>query len=316
MEQFFTDFYTNFVMSYSMLLLYALFVLLFRVLMMLAVNFDCKAKGNKNYVVWMILCFFFPIVASIVYACKRDKTDFSPRQCKKCGAFVHPDAQLCPVCGDAVLQRALEEKHSNQKKSHICFGVSIGAFVFAVVTFIITMTSLFGLIFDATTDGLKMADDFINDDGFFDSYDYDFDYDYDYDDDWSTHYSYDVNGVTTFYDKNGKAYTDEDDIAYYDKSGKVYTYDCDDYVFETNGHIELDEDYCYIDENGFFYFDESGWKDSTKKSVHYSAQYSTDSTSVYVDDKGAKYFLAYDVSWDKDGNMVDCYEGQPLIDNN
>ncbi len=309
MEQFFTDFYTNFAVSYSIILLYALFVFAFRVLMMLAVSFDCRAKENKNYVVWMILCFFFPIVASIVYACKRDKVQFGMRQCKRCGSYAHPDAQHCPVCGDAILQRALEEKHSNQKKSHICFGVSVGVFVFAVVAFIVAMLSMFGLVFDAVDDGIKMADGFSNDSSYFESYDY-------YDDEWDTHYSYNVNGVATFYDRNGKAYTDEDDIAYYDKDGKVYTYDSDDYVFENGIDTELDENYCYIDENGFFFFDKAGWKDDTKSTVHYSAQHSNESTSVYVDDKGVRYFNAYDVSWDKDGNMVDCYEGKPLIDNN
>ncbi len=66
---------------------------------------------------------------------------------------------------------------------------------------------------------------------------------------------------------------------------------------------------CYVDANGYLYFDAAGYENESKSAVYYSAK-----SDSYVDKDGNIYYQALDVSWDKDGKLVDAYDGEYLLD--
>lgn len=284
----------NIMTMYGVAIIYSIFVLAFRILFMLSIGFDCKAREDKRQTMWMLLCFFFPLVAGIVYSCKRSKAVPQQRQCHSCGAYVSDTVTFCPNCGtQLMMNNRNNEFEKNQKNSHITFGVSMAALAVAVVLYIVFIFSTMNLAFD----GINDTFDWIEDD-----YNYSESFDFDDWDESEIHYGYELNGTTVYYDKNGKAYYDDDDVLYFDKDGNTYTYDNDDYAFETKNDKELPASYCYVDENGYFYFDSEGYKDDRKSTVFYSAE-----SDCYKDDNGVKYFYAHDVSWDKDGKLVDYW---------
>lgn len=300
MDVFMRNFFDNIMAVYGIALGYSVLILIFRIMFMLAIGFDCKARGNKKQTMWMLLTFFFPLVAGIVYACKRDNAPVVQRRCDNCGTYVNDTAEFCPNCGNHIMGSPVRDAEKNQRNSYITFGVSIVSLVVAVILYAVLIITAVNTVFDTTYDALNMFENHYND-SFFEQFD----------DDWDQgeiHYGYSEDGVTVYYDKNGKAYHDEQDVLYYDKDGNTYTYD--DYEFETKDNIELDSCYCYVDENGYFYFDKDGYRDERKSTVSYSAEY-----DCFLDDNGVKYFFADSVSWDKNGNLVD-YWGDYLIDNN
>lgn len=267
----------------------------FSTLLMLAVGFDCKAKNNDKKTMWMVLTFFFPIIAGIVYACTRNKSSVPQMMnCPNCGAYLDSSMQYCPNCNNTyfpAMDGAKAEAAKNSKNSKICFGVSVGVYVVSVILSIIMLSSVIPQMLNIIDDNFDNAIDGIEDS---------FDYDYNYDDSY-LHYGFDVNGKTVYYDRNGNSYSDADDVVYYDRDGNTYTYDEDSYQFETPSEIEYNSLYCYVDREGYFVFDKAG------AFLGEPSILDTDNYMVFRDKKGNIYYYADSVSWDADGNMIDNY---------
>ncbi len=277
--------------------------LAFSVLFMLSIGFDCKSRNDKKQGMWMALTFFFPLIAGIVYACTRNKkpTAEATKVCASCGAVIDSSMTFCPACGQ---QNTFSDDGSVRKKykktSNILFGVSVVVYVVDLILCIVLAVSMFTTVFDTVED--------ILDDSSLTDYDYYYDYDYDYDFSYSDHYAYTENGVDVYYDRLGNAYYESDDVVYYDEQGNTYTYDEDEFSFETANDIEYYEDYCYVDENGYFCIDMTAVNSSGEEE---SITFDED-TLYYSDSNGKSYYWACEVSWDKDGNLVDSYTGDAL----
>lgn len=266
--------------------------LAFNTLFMLAIGYDCKARKNDKRTMWMVLCFFFPIIAGIVYACTRDK-NIRPQTkiCAICGANIDPSATFCPNCGNSSFyQPDAQDSEMLVKKSKTFFGFAVGVYVLSVI---LSIVMVFTITSTVIGDIENMPDDFdsiIN-------FDSDF-YEYSY------HYGYDVDGKTVYYDREGKAYDNGDDVLYYDRNGNTYTYDDEDYVFESADGYEFASYNCYVDEEGYFVYDKIADKDMSKAQIRYY-----DSTEnfvdVYADREGNFYYFADVVSWNSEGKMVD-----------
>ena len=104
--------------------------------------------------------------------------------------------------------------------------------------------------------------------------------------------------LLTVYDSKGNEYHDLYDIPLYDREGNIYVRDLENvslfspsYYRDQNGNL-YEEDQCYIDEDGYFFFD----KDNTL------TVYEKDDT--YCTDGDKRYFQLWQlVYWEKDGSI-------------
>lgn len=102
--------------------------------------------------------------------------------------------------------------------------------------------------------------------------------------------------ISTYYDRQGNEYGDCYDIVLYDKSGNKYTYESEWFTFkyvDQNGK-SYDGDYCYLSEDGYFYYDEG----NELKPYEDTYDYYTDGETVY-------YWLMNRVYWTEDGTVYE-----------
>ncbi len=107
--------------------------------------------------------------------------------------------------------------------------------------------------------------------------------------------------LATFYDVHGNEYDDLYDVPLYDKQGNTYTHKSA--WFTTGSYIDqngksYDGDYCYLSEDGYFYFDEK----EELKPYNNSYDYYTDGETIY-------YCLLHRVYWEADGTIYE-YTGK------
>ncbi len=103
--------------------------------------------------------------------------------------------------------------------------------------------------------------------------------------------------LATFYDIHGNEYDDLYDVPLYDKLGNKYTHElawstAGTYI-DQNGK-SYDDDYCYLSEEGYFYFD----KNEELKPYKDSYDYYTDGETIY-------YYLFNRVYWENDGTIYE-----------
>lgn len=280
-------------MSYWLfLVLCCLFSLVFDVMIMLAIGFDLKSRGSENTTVWMILAFFFPVITGIVYAFKRDGIAADvPKTCVNCNHVVNAKAVFCSNCGgNAFTSFPVPGKEKNTKNKNIALTIGIVAIVISIMCSAFAFSSLFK--------------SFGSLDGFFDrildeAFDYDWD---DYDDyDWEyqiERYGYDVDGKTVYYDMKGNSYSDANDVLLYDSNSTAYKFDSEDQEFETKDGKEYNMFCCYLDENGYLFYDGD------------DKLFSSAYEDYYLDTDGNRFYYFENVSWNKDGKMVDNYSGE------
>lgn len=105
-------------------------------------------------------------------------------------------------------------------------------------------------------------------------------------------------GKLRVYDKIGKCYNKYSDIVYYDKSDREYKIN-GDMIIDQND-TKYDREYCYIDSNGYFYYNE--------KEMDFYDSLDEDFVEYYTDGKEIYVFLRYFVYWDELQKMY-CYDG-------
>ena len=292
-DSFLGDIMQNIMQMYGVMLIYFVLLIVFKVLFMLAIGSDCKSIGNQNQAMWMILCFFFPLPAGIVYGCTRNKNNQTYNKiCSNCGAFLNPAVHFCPNCGNMnMVFDAPKDSEKNKKTSKTLFGVSVAFYVCAVIAYIIFIFSVLSTAFGT----INSTYDYMHSQ--FEEFDS------------NTHYGYTVNDETVYYDREGNIYYEDDDVLYYDKDGATYTYDDNDYSFEAQNGKRYDYAYCYVDEEGYFFFDAAGYENEYDAAINFD-----ESTGYYSDEVGNTYYYADEVSWNSEGVMVDNYLGHPLAD--
>lgn len=274
------------------LILCFIFSLVFDIMIMLAIGFDLKARGSENTTVWMILAFFFPVITGIVYAFKRNSiVPNVPKTCVNCNNVANAKAVFCTNCGGtAFAPFPIEGKEKNTKNKNIALTIGIVAIVISILFSVLSFTSLFRS-FDS-------LDDLFN--GVFD-YDQNDDFDFDYDDDWEyglTRYGFNVDGEIVYYDMKGNSYSDANDVLLYDSNSAAYKFDSEDQEFETKDGKEYNMFYCYLDENGYFFYDIN------------DQLFSSSYEDYYLDTNGNRFYYFENVSWNKDGKMIDNYTGE------
>ena len=267
--------------------------------LVLYMHYTAKYKNHELSVAWYILAFFFPLPTAIAFAVKSKK-------------FRHENTKVCVQCGDkypetfTMCSRCLIDlpeldDPSRMKKKKLgkifcgVFWVSMIALIVAVVTFI-------GIVAKQTLDLIP------------------FDNNFSYRIPVET-----VAGEKLYLDREGNVYTDPWEVVIYDKDGKTYTYEIKEVEDEEYGVYEdsfyVDEDgnnyesfCCFVDEEGYFYYDEDDeiyWDDSD---YDYEAEYDFDDLfeeqdyryyeDRYIDEEGNIYYDADDVSWNEKGEII------------
>ncbi len=275
------------------------------IFLILYMNYTAKYKNHDLSVAWYILGIFFPVPVAIAFAIKSKK-------------FRHENTKVCSQCGDkypetfTMCSRCLIElpelddpKRMKKKKLGKVF---CGLFWAVTVALVVVMGILIATVVDQT---LGMLEDFDS--------------------------SYrigitDENGETVYYDKKGNTYTDPYAVLIYGKDGEVYTYttiedesvDEDVFYFENTVYVDQDgNEYdpynCYVDEDGYFFYDENYeivWDDSD---YDYEAdeEFEVDLEELigeedtyryyqdrYIDDEGNLYYYADEVSWNEKGEII------------
>lgn len=288
---FFGDFMQNFMQVYGVALVYSALILIFKVLFMVAIGYDCKSRGDSRQAMWMVLCFFFPLIAGVVYGCTRNKNNSGfTKTCPECGGVWGADANFCPNCRNSnMILNAPMDSAKNKSTSKVFFGVSVAFYIGAVIAYVVFIMSIvsiaIGTVDYALDYGMTQLEDLADDD---------------------IHYGYYVDGNTLYYDREGNSYSDDEDVSYYDEDGTIYKYDEDDYSFVSQTGERYDDFYCYVNRDGYFYFDSQDYHNFTPAITYY------DSADEFRDEDGNVYYYANDVSWDSEGNLVDNNFGNLL----
>jgi hypothetical protein len=103
---------------------------------------------------------------------------------------------------------------------------------------------------------------------------------------------------TEYYDMKSNQYDDYYDVIYYDIDLNEYKYDVDEdtydgYFVNQSTNEKLLADKCYIDEQGYLFYDEN------------DELVASDDYTTFTDSQGNTYYFATDVYWNSSGDMVD-----------
>lgn len=141
--------FENAVIMYMGIVFLSLFMIVFRIFVMLAVGFDCKARGIKNQAVWMVLTYVAPLIVGIIYLFLRDKEDVRLlKRCTMCGAVSDSRAPFCMQCRGNSFIPLDDQKNAYKSKSKLFFGISMCGIVGVIICLIVFFSGIFGMIFD------------------------------------------------------------------------------------------------------------------------------------------------------------------------
>ena len=255
-------------------------VMLFVTGAIIAVFNDSKGRGAKNSGLWTILTLCSPFIVGIIYYFKKDSlASGMPKICNNCGTSFDNDKFICPNC--SVTEYTFSEVPNKEEylaKAKKWAKISI----ISLVIYFVMMISVFAVSaclpgeYDTANSETEPSD--------------------------AIHYAYDVDGVQTYYDMKGNAYTDPNDVLFYDESGNIYKY-----YKQTGGYICNGNEYfsfnSFVDKNGYFVYNEP-------QKITYDSDIDTEK---WIDEDNNKYAHSFEASWDADGNLVDSFTGEPLF---
>lgn len=92
-------------------------------------------------------------------------------------------------------------------------------------------------------------------------------------------------------------------VPYYDKEGNKYLYSFDaneqkGYYTNLSTQEIYENEYSFVDEDGYLVYDEEH---------NFERQENIENVRTYKDSSGKTYYWASNISWDKDGNLLDIY---------
>lgn len=269
------------------------------VFLILYMNYTAKYKNHELSVAWYILAFFFPLPVAIAFAVKSKKFRHeNTKVCSQCGDKYPETFTMCSRC--LIDLPELDDPRRMKKKKLgkiFCglFWVSMVALIVAGIALVVT--------------SVQQAMELVQ-----------LDNNFSYRIPMET-----VAGEKLYLDREGNVYSDPWDVVIYDRDGKTYTYEIkeiedEEYgLYEDSFYVcedgELYESYfCYVDEEGYFYYDEEmeiSWDDSD---YDYEAEYDFDDLfeeqdyryyeDRYIDAEGNLYYYAEEVSWNDKGEII------------
>ena len=293
------DMYILDAISQNMSVISTVLTMIQRATAILYINFTAKYKNQDLSPGWYIFAFFFPVLAAIVFAIKSKRFRHeNTKVCLQCGDKYPETFSICSRC--LIDLPALDDPKRMQKKK---LG-NIFALVLAVVTVITLIVSV--------AFGVAVIEEAINLSEYNES---------------NRIAVETVAGETLYFDKEGEAYYQADQVPLYGRDGEIYTriiQEVEDIEFGGTYKVacyvdskdnEYDPYNCYVDEDGYFYYDEDfviTWDDSD---YDYDAdlddcedwfdeenyRYYQD---IYVDEEGNIYYYADQASWNEKGELI------------
>lgn len=269
------------------------------ILLLLFMHFSAKHRNKSLGISWYILGVLFPFITALVFLSKRKR-------------FPGANMKVCPICGDKypmtyqVCGRCLVELPENspkekEKQAKISKACGVGYILTGTVVFvatILTIVAMLSNVFGALGNIFEIRIGVLNE-----------------------------AGETVYYDKEGNSYDNPFDVVIYDREGETYTYyldESDDFTyFVSSSGEEYDSFNCYVDEDGFFYYDEEylltypeesyedyedvEWSDMFDEFENYKYY-----NNYVVDSDGNLYYSADEASWNADGELITA-ENDPTI---
>lgn len=271
------------------------------VLLILNMHYFFKSQSRSISAGYVLGALFFPFITAIVFVCKKNeyRTD-NYKICVSCGNKYPKEFVMCDSC-----LVDLPEKNEAESAHYIKLHKRCQAGFWVVFV----LSAIMSVAYIASVTSSIIGD---------------------FDDVWSLRISVEnADGQKVFYDKKGNEYENEDDVIIYDKDGNEYVYKiieevCEDVVTEDGETTEepwtYDEYYyidqngekyisylCYVDEDGYFYFDEKDKLDIgyDEEEFYYD---DVESYKYYnypmIDKEGKHYYSADEASWNAKGELI------------
>ncbi|MBQ9516886.1 MAG: hypothetical protein IJI47_01365 [Eubacterium sp.] len=281
------------------------FALLFRAIFAVAINLDCRSRSLKTTSLFTVLSFFFPVIVGIIYAAVRDKAEVNKKACTACLTQVDGAANQCPQCRCMTFNAVLPPDAAKLAKS----GVRL--FILSVVMCAIALGAGVARTVFAAKIATDLAENYSEED--IEQWADDFLEEYSKKQEQSGETTTatapetttgdetttdvgDVMDNLTYYDRDGKAYDAPEKVPFYDRDGNVYLIKQDSKLkmwFVKKGTAKkLESSKCFVDKDGYFYYDEKGELTQSADSL------------AYKDKDGNEYSPAALVIWTKDGRMI------------
>lgn len=263
-----------FLTNVTLIIIFSILYIAQRVFLCLAVYFDCKSKNISSGVLWTVLTVFFGWIPALVYVCLRKTLKKKELLCRACGSRIVSADGRCPRCGNDVESSKIKQYN----KTSIAFLVLFIVFyILSSVTLVTFYTNQIlkdangSDILSAFENGAETDDNDLDDES--DSY----------------------GSETVYYDRNGAAYSDIDDVVYYDAEGNTYLFNEDEFCFVDSNGASYSSMQCFIDEDGYFYYD-------TDNKLEFDS-----ALKKYTDKDGKTYVPTVGVYWDAQGNVKTIY---------
>ncbi len=242
-----------------------------------AINYDTKLNHKKYGNLWTSAAFLFGIVpVGFYYVFRRILPEKVPIVCAKCGKKALKDRKKCPHCGSTNFV-PLKYDNVGAVKNRIIIFLAIAIVLYA---FDIWYTQYSPWAPDEEEVIEEVIDDF--DDSLYDD----------------VRFGYEEKGKTVYYDREGKQYTDPYNVYFYDKNGNIFTFDADIYV-SVSGKEKISSKAALVDSNGYLVDAEAKFENIPD-------------VLPFKTQDGTMYYLARDISWNKDGKMVYTSNGKPV----
>lgn len=265
-----------------LIVLYTILLIFYEIGITVAVALDSKGRKIKDRSMWIILTVFFPLICPIIYfAKKKTLVSAASKKCMNCGTIYTEDKFLCPDCKCVEYSlNEIQQDNKQIKKGKIWAKLSAGSLALGIIAFIAVMAITIFSNGAINAGEIRLKKEFP-----------------------MTHYAYNVDGVETYYDLHGNAYTDADDVLYYDKYENCYKYNpyTGDFIDSKGNKYPLYS--INFDADGHFVYLEN----------YDDLEYINDGSMKKSDGKGNEYYSYLITSWDADGNLVDSYTGEPLF---
>ena len=262
-----------FLTNVTLIIIFSIFYVAQRVFLCLAVYFDCKRKSIASSVLWTVLTLIFGWISALVYVCLRKTLKKKELLCRACGSRIVSVDGRCPRCGNDVESSKIKQYNKT----------SIAFLVLFIVFYILSSVTVVTLY---TTQILKN----VKDGNVLSAFENSAETDNDFGDEID---SYD--NQTVYYDRNGAAYSDIDDMVYYDADGNAYSFDEDSFCYIDSNGATYSSMQCFINEDGYFYYD-------TDNNLEFNYE-----LKKYTDKDGKTYVPAVGVYWDAQGNIKTIY---------
>lgn len=265
---------------------------LFRVFLSVAVFLDCKAKNIAAKASYTIATFFFPVIGGIVYATKRKSAQKAFKICKTCGKKVGAHTNTCPSCGGLFLAEYKPPKEKMLKTISIILCVL--AVAFEGVYLVIDFPDQIAAVKEIASEDEDYAEETENE--------------YDYDDD-----DIELAGSELYYDRDGRAYSNELSVLYFSEDGASYKYIDEESCFaNTESGNRVNADDAYVNADGYFCIIKEGMTHLEDDPYTYTISAGDDGTEpvtvdvTYSDKEGKIYYRATEATWNYSGETLIC----------